>query len=71
MWRRRYATPCGPVTGWYMSGNGGNHVVVLRDLDAIAVVTRVHYNSRGMHDQTTRLLERHVWPRLRCAGIKR
>jgi CubicO group peptidase (beta-lactamase class C family) len=65
-WRREYATACGRRTGWYMSGNGGNHVVVLRDLDAVAVVTAVNFNTRGMHDQTTRLLERHVFSRLRC-----
>ena len=66
MWQREYATPCGKVEGWYMSGNGGNHVVVLRDLDAVAVVTTVNFNTRGMHDQTTRLLEQHVFSRLRC-----
>jgi CubicO group peptidase (beta-lactamase class C family) len=66
MWQREYATPCGKVSGWYMSGNGGNRVVVLRDLDAVAVVTTVNFNTRGMHDQTTRLLEKHVFPRLRC-----
>lgn len=66
MWQREYTTPCGRVTGWYMSGNGGNHAVVLRELDAVAVVTTINFNTRGMHDQTTRLLEQHVFPRLRC-----
>jgi CubicO group peptidase (beta-lactamase class C family) len=66
MWQRPYKTPCGTVEGWEMSGNGGNHVVVLRDLDAVAVVTTVNFNTRGMHDQTTRLLEQHVFSRLRC-----
>ncbi len=67
MWQRQYTTPCGKVAGWYMSGNGGNHVVVLPELDAVAVVTTVNFNTRGMHDQTTRLLETHVFSRLRCA----
>lgn len=67
MWRREYTTPCGTVEGWYMSGNGGNHAVVLRDLGAVAVVTRTHYSSRGMHDQTAKLLETHIFPRLRCS----
>ena len=68
MWHRDYATPCGRVPAWYMSGNGGNHVVILPTLDAVAVVTTVNYNTRGMHDQTARLLETHVFPRLRCAS---
>jgi hypothetical protein len=30
------------------------------------VVTRTNYNSRGMHQQTTDLLERYVLPALPC-----
>jgi CubicO group peptidase (beta-lactamase class C family) len=66
-WGRTYATPCGRVEGWYMSGNGGNHVLALPERDAVAVVTRVHYNQRGMHAQTWRLLEQHLLPELPCA----
>jgi CubicO group peptidase (beta-lactamase class C family) len=67
-WRRDYRTACGRGAGtaWFMSGNGGNHVVALPALDAVAVVTRVHYNSRGMHDQSFRLLEDQVLPRVAC-----
>jgi CubicO group peptidase (beta-lactamase class C family) len=66
IWERQYTTPCGRTTGWYMSGNGGNHVIVLPALDAVAVVTTVNFNTRGMHDQTTRLVEKYLWSRLRC-----
>jgi CubicO group peptidase (beta-lactamase class C family) len=65
-WRRDYTTRCGRSSGWLMSGNGGNHVVMLPALDAVVVVTTVNYNTRGMHDQTVRLLERHVLPELPC-----
>lgn len=68
MWQREYTTPCGRTPAWYMSGNGGNHVVILPELDAVAVVTTVNFNTRGMHDQTARLLEKHVFSRLRCAS---
>ena len=54
-WRHRYRSPCGPQTGWQMSGNGGNKVVILDALDAVVVVTRTHYNQRAaMHLQSTR-----------------
>jgi len=65
-WGRSYETPCGRTRGWYMSGNGGNHVVMLGALDAVAVVTRVSYDTRGMHAQTLRLLEEQLLPRLPC-----
>ena len=65
-WTRRYKTPCGTTTGWFMSGNGGNAVVMFRELDAVVVVTRTHYNSPGMHQQTARLIEDQILPQLAC-----
>ncbi|UXH79246.1 serine hydrolase domain-containing protein [Roseateles amylovorans] len=67
-WRRDLELRCGRTSAWMMSGNGGNHVLVLPTLDAVAVVTRTHYNQRGMHQQSTdfltALLDRHV-----CGGM--
>ena len=34
----------------------------------VAVVTRTHYNQKGMHEQTARLLEEHVFASLPCTG---
>lgn len=65
-WNQPYKSTCGTSSGWFMSGNGGNAVVMLRDLHAVIVVTRVHYNSRGMHDQTKKLIEDFVLPNLPC-----
>jgi CubicO group peptidase (beta-lactamase class C family) len=70
-WQRRYRTPCGDVSGWYMSGNGGNAVVSVESQRMVAVVTRTHYNQRGMHEQTRRLLEDHVFAALTCARQSR
>lgn len=67
VWTRSYRTPCGPTTGWLMGGNGGNAVVMFPALDAAVVVTRTAYNTRGMHQQTTRLIEDLVLPELACA----
>jgi CubicO group peptidase (beta-lactamase class C family) len=66
MWNRPYKTPCGTTDGWFMSGNGGNVVLVFADLDAVVVVTRTHYNSKGMHDQTIKLIEENVLPEISC-----
>lgn len=44
----------------YMSGNGGNKVVVVPALDLVAVITSTNYNSRGMHELTDRVLEEFV-----------
>jgi CubicO group peptidase (beta-lactamase class C family) len=67
-WRREYRSPCGPLAGWYMSGNGGNAVVYVPDQALVAVVTRRHYNQRGMHQQTLTLLQDHVFAALTCSS---
>ena len=69
-WRRDWATRCGPRSGWYMAGNGGNAVVVLRDVGAVVVVTREAYNTRGMHEQTIRLVGEAVLPAFPCDAAR-
>lgn len=62
-WQQSFACGENAVDGWYMSGNGGNKVVVIDELDATIVVTATLYGTRGMHQQSTDLIERHVLPR--------
>ncbi len=65
-WRRTWQTGCGPLSAPYMSGNGGNNVLILPELDAVVVLTRQHYSRRGMHQQSTRLTENYVLRALDC-----
>ncbi len=44
----------------YMSGNGGNKIVLVPDLDLVAVLTSTNYGTKGMHEQTDRLLGDYV-----------
>jgi hypothetical protein len=67
-WQRQYSSPCGSINGWSMSGNGGNAIVSVPIKSLVAVVTRTHYNQKGMHDETVRLLEKHVFAALPCTG---
>jgi len=68
MWQRQFTSPCGPINGWYMSGNGGNVVMIVPLKSLVVVVTRTHYNQKGMHEETTRLLENHVFAALKCTA---
>ena len=45
---------------YFMSGNGGNKVVVLPDLSMVVVITSTNYNTKGMHEQTEKLLTDYV-----------
>lgn len=67
-WRRDYTTMCGKFSGWYMAGNGGNAILIFKELNAAVVVTRANYNTKGMHQQTVRLLEQYVLPELACTA---
>jgi CubicO group peptidase (beta-lactamase class C family) len=67
-WQRQYASPCGPINGWSMSGNGGNAVVSVPLKSMVVVVTRTRYNQNGMHEETARLLEKHVFAALKCTA---
>jgi len=67
-WERNYKTASGSVEGWLMAGNGGNAIVMLKHLQAAIVVTRTNYNTHGMHQQTTDMLEHYIVPAISCAG---
>lgn len=41
---------------FFMSGNGGNKVVAISGLDMAVVITSTNYNTRGMHEQTDKIL---------------
>jgi len=45
---------------FFMSGNGGNKVVAIPSLDMAVVITSTNYNTRGMHEQTEKILTDYV-----------
>src|SRR5208282_5191943 len=45
---------------FFMSGNGGNKVVVIPGLEMAVVITSTNYNTRGMHEQTEKLLTDYI-----------
>ena len=47
---------------FFMSGNGGNKVLAFPGLDLAVVITSTNYNTRGMHEQTEKLLTDYILP---------
>ncbi len=68
MWLKTYALACGDVEAWFMAGNGGNHILSLRDQGIAVVVTRERYNTPDMHFGTMEMLEQHILPQIVCGG---
>jgi CubicO group peptidase (beta-lactamase class C family) len=50
---------------FFMSGNGGNKVLAFAGLDMAVVITSTNYNTRGMHEQTEKLLTDYILPAVR------
>jgi CubicO group peptidase (beta-lactamase class C family) len=61
-WLRTFPVSGRSVGAFLMAGNGGNKVVVMPDLDLVAVITSTNYGTRGMHEQTDRILTEFVLP---------
>jgi CubicO group peptidase (beta-lactamase class C family) len=55
-WLRSFGTSDRKHAAYLMSGNGGNKVAVFPDLDMVVVVTSNNFNTKGMHEQTDRIL---------------
>jgi CubicO group peptidase (beta-lactamase class C family) len=62
-----YKSACGPQPAWYMAGNGGSQILILRPLHAAIVVTRENYNVAGTSFKTVDLIEKYLLPMLPCA----
>jgi CubicO group peptidase (beta-lactamase class C family) len=45
---------------FFMSGNGGNKVAAFPGLDMVVVITSTNYSTRGMHEQTEKLLTDYI-----------
>lgn len=70
-WIRNYRTANRTYTAFYMSGNGGNKVVLLPEIDTVVVILSTFYNQRTMHQQTNDIIEQHILPALEAADAAR
>ncbi len=59
-WLRTFKVGDRDVRTFFMSGNGGNKVVVAPDLQLVVVLTSTNYNAKGMHEQTEKLLTEYI-----------
>jgi CubicO group peptidase (beta-lactamase class C family) len=61
-WLKKFKSGTGTKTfaASCMFGNGGNKVCVFPELRLVVVITSTNYNTRGMHEQTDRLLSEFI-----------
>ena len=59
-WLKSFKSGGKTYPAFFMSGNGGNKVVAIPSLQMTAVITSTNYSTRGMHEQTEKLLTDYV-----------
>ncbi len=59
-WLRAFKSGGKDYPAYFMNGNGGNKVAVFPGLDMSVVITSTNYNTRGMHEQTEKLLTDYI-----------
>lgn len=61
-WLRTFIPGNEKTRAYYMTGNGGNKVVVFPALDMVVVITATNYGQRDMHQLSDKLLKEHILP---------
>jgi len=64
-WLKSFKSGGKEYPAFFMSGNGGNKICVFPGLDMVVVLTSTNYNTRGMHEQTEKLLTDYILPAVR------
>jgi CubicO group peptidase (beta-lactamase class C family) len=59
-WLKSFKSGGKSYPAFFMSGNGGNKVLAFPGLDMAVVITSTNYNTRGMHEQTEKLLTDYI-----------
>lgn len=61
-WLKSFKSDGKSYPAFFMSGNGGNKVLAFPGVDLAVVITSTNYNTRGMHEQTEKLLTDYILP---------
>lgn len=59
-WLKSFKSGDKSYPAFLMTGNGGNKVVAIPQLDLVAVITSTNFNTRGMHEQTDKILTDYI-----------
>ena len=59
-WLKTFKSGGKGYPAYFMSGNGGNKIAVFPGLELAVVITSTNYGTRGMHEQTEKLLTDYI-----------
>ena len=59
-WLKSFKAGDKSYPAFFMTGNGGNKVVAMPELDMAVVITSTNFNTHGMHEQSERILTDYI-----------
>ena len=61
-WLKAFTSGGKSYRAYFMSGNGGNKIAVFPELSLVVAITSTNYNTKGMHEQSERLITDYILP---------
>lgn len=62
LWNKTYKVNGQSYEAYYASGNGGNKILIFKDLNAVIVLTATAYNQAYAHFQADEIIEKYLLP---------
>ncbi|MEM6769154.1 MAG: serine hydrolase, partial [Bacteroidota bacterium] len=62
MWNKQYLVNGKEYEAFYASGNGGNKIMIIKELDLVIVVTATAYGQAYMHVQVDEIIQDYLLP---------
>ena len=62
MWNYDFPYKQSSINCWFMAGNGGNIVLIAKEIDTVIVITRENYNSSSMANETIQMVSNYLIP---------
>jgi CubicO group peptidase (beta-lactamase class C family) len=62
LWNKKYNVNNKEIEAYYASGNGGNKILILKDIGVVIVITATAYNQPYGHHQVDEIIENYILP---------
>ena len=63
-WNKQYEVEGKSYEAFYCAGNGGNYILVFKDIPVVIVITASAYGQTYAHPQVTKIVSEYILPAL-------
>ena len=62
LFHKTFAQTNDSINCWFMAGNGGNIILISKEIDTVIVITRENFNSSNMAMETIQIVSNYLIP---------